>query len=131
MIFAIDTNILFDVFLPDPHYGLTSKVLLENCHSRGQMVVCDAVYAELSAYFPSQHILDHNLETLGINFVALTKKTSYRAGQIYKKYRDKKGKKRILADFMIAAHAELHADALVTRDDGFYRGYFPKLKIIS
>lgn len=131
MIFALDTNILLDVFLPDPHRALSSKITLEDCLERGHVVVCDAVYAELACQFSSQKILDDTLETLGINFVPFTKKSNYLAGQIYKKYKDRKGKKRILADFMIAAHAFLQADCLVTRDDGFYRSYFPKLRIVE
>jgi len=47
------------------------------------------------------------------------------AGQIWQKYRKAGGKRtRILADFLICAQAENHAEQLLTRDHGFYKKYF-------
>jgi predicted nucleic acid-binding protein len=38
--------------------------------------------------------------------------------------------KRLLADFVIASHALLQADRLMTRDAGRYSQDFPKLRLI-
>ena len=57
-----------------------------------------------------------------------------RAFQLYvsrrRKQRDS-GPRRILADFLIGAHALQNGFHLLTLDDGLYRAAFPRLAIVS
>jgi len=47
MITAIDTNILLDIFLPDPVFGEKSLSAVESAFEKGALVICNVVYAEL------------------------------------------------------------------------------------
>jgi predicted nucleic acid-binding protein len=51
------------------------------------------------------------------------------SSQIYR--RDGGTRARMVADFLIGAHARTRADRLVTRDRGFFRRYFDGLDIID
>jgi predicted nucleic acid-binding protein len=39
-------------------------------------------------------------------------------------------RERVVADFLIGAHALLQCQGLITRDAGFFRDYFKGLKVI-
>ncbi len=95
-------------------------------------MACEVVWAEVSAVFPSENDAQEALQTLGVQFSSLGIDASLLAGRLWKDYRQKGGRReRMVADFLIGAHALYHADALLTRDRGFYRSGMPKLKIID
>ncbi len=132
MITAVDTSVLLDVFTADPTFGERSAQLLRACMLEGKLVACEIVWAEISASFPDSRIAQEALIRLGVEFVPLNETSSLEAGLHWKKYRESGGTRgRIISDFLIGSHARNHADRLLTRDRGFYRKYFSRLKLID
>lgn len=131
MITFVDTNVLLDVFLPDPKWGASSKKALEKAFYRGSLIINPIIYAELSPQFGNQNRMDRVLQTLGIQLIDINSETAFLSGIAWQRYRDAGGKRRrILADFIIGAHASSVAEQLLTRDRGFYRSYFKDLTVV-
>lgn len=132
MITAVDTSVLLDVFTADPTFGPASRDCLEKCLAGGAVLACAVVWAETSALFPDPDSAQAAMNTLGAAFSALDQRTALSAGEAWRSYRKRVGSRsRMIADFLIGAHASLQADRLLTRDRGFYRSYFPGLTVID
>ncbi len=133
MITAIDTNVLLDIFEPGTPYEAASERAVADAAADGTVIISEVVYAETGAVFTDDRdLLDELLADLGIEVVGLGRDAAYAAGLIFASYRKAGGPRHhILADFLIAAHAGQHADRLLTRDRGFYRAYFPDLRLMA
>jgi len=132
MITAVDTNVLLDVFGADSTFGLRSKEALRVAISQGRLIACEAVWSEVSGFFPNAPEARRAMERLGVEFSASTIEAALDAGAAWKAFRQRGGKRmRVAADFLIGAHALHHSDRLLTRDRGFYRSCFNRLTILD
>ena len=132
MITAVDTNILLDILLPNETFCDRSGNALEGAAAAGSLIICDLVYAELCVHFESQAICDEFLSDLGIRTEALGRPASFLASRVWRRYRQQGGpRERILADFLIGAHAQVQGSRLLSRDRGFYRRMFPALVLME
>lgn len=154
MITAIDTNILLDILIPDENFIMSSKMLLDKYADKGQLVLCEIVYAELASQFPSEKELKNFLSDTSIKLVYSDERSLSLAGARWKAYSKSKGSKlycpkcgrqiflscpecrntiltrqHIISDFIIGAHALTQAELLLSRDRGFYKKYFKDLRI--
>jgi predicted nucleic acid-binding protein len=134
---ALDTNILSALWSGEPLASQVSNQLAE-AHARGGLVVSAPVYAELLAH-PSatQKFVDGFLEDTGISVdFDLGEEVWRRAGAGFALYAQRRRKsagdspKRLLVDFVIAAHALLKADRLMTLDASRYTRDFPRLTVV-
>ena len=156
MITAVDTNVLLDILIPDEAFSRSSKELLDEYVSKGQLVICELVYSELSSQFSDEQDFRAFLSDTGIRLVPSSQHVLYLAGKTWRDYSNNrktllqcpscgksisavcpackssvKIRQHIISDFMIGAHAFDHAELLLSRDRGFYKTYFRGLKVVQ
>ncbi len=128
---AVDSSILLDLLSADPRFADTSEACLAEALAIGDVVVCDAVVAEVQTMLDTRDTAMDTLSSLGIRYLATSEQAAVRAGHMQRRFRDRGGRReRVVADFLIGAHALVQCGTLVTRDAGFFRDYFKGLKII-
>jgi|SRR5689334_5843553 len=124
---AIDTNVLFALWSGEPLASLVSEVL-DQAAGSGGLVVCAAVYAKLD-------FVDGFLSTTGISIDFDLGEPVWRAASVrFAKYASRRrvsrggSAKRLLADFIVGAHALIRSDRLFTLDPSRYARDFPELE---
>jgi hypothetical protein len=134
---ALDTNIISAIWSGSARSAKVAEVLAQAANE-GSLVICAPVYAELTAYpNATAQYLDQFLANtrVGVDFLIdepVWRQTAECFAQ-YSRRRRKSGGgqvKRLLVDFVIGAHASLHADRLFTLDPHRYAQDFPKLVLI-
>lgn len=134
---AIDTNILVALWNEDDSLNTLAQLALDTALGRGSLVIAAPVFAELlTAPSRDEAFLDSFCREAGIsvdwNLDEAIWRTAGRAFQLYVARRRKQrgaGQRRILADFLIGAHAVQNGFRLLTMDHRLYRAAFPRLII--
>jgi predicted nucleic acid-binding protein len=132
LITAVDSNVLIDILGADPTFGPRSLSEARRCGHEGVLIACEAVWAEVLAAFPNPAETEAALRRIPLECSSLGRAGAVRAGVAWRAYRRRGGpRERIVADFLVGAHAMEEADRLLTRDRGFQRMAFAGLTIID
>ncbi len=119
----------------------TAPALVEKLHAarlEGALLLSPFVFAEIHAHPRATAEFVHSFlseSAISAHF-NLQERLWELAAERYAQYamqrRASGGKesRRIATDFLIGAHALVHADRLVTLDEGIYRRYFPELRLL-
>lgn len=135
---AIDTNVISALWSAEPLSRQVSAAL-DDAAGHGGLVICAPVYAELLAHpKASVAFVDDFLNETGIAIdfgfgEPVWREASVRFAKDAVRRRASRGGsvKRLLADFIVSAHALLRADRLLTLDASRYAKDFPELKQIT
>lgn len=139
MIFAVDTNVLADLWAGAPAGAEEARDALQAAQESGKLVISAPVFAELLAGpgFERGRV-ERLLAKAGIDIDWEIGEGVWRlAGRAFEDYAGRKrrsgaaGPRRLLTDFVIGAHALLSAGRIITRDLGLYRAAFPQLHLIA
>lgn len=124
MVTAVDTSVLLDVLLNDPQHASASIKALRKAAVEGSLILCEIALAEIAPALPAAD-LPQFLSDWNLTFIPSSQASAVLAGEMFRVFLQRGGKAgRIVPDFLLAAHSQIHAQRLLARDRGYYRDYF-------
>jgi len=151
---SVDTNVLLELLEADAASRRRAEDDL-NALEDEQLIICEAVFAELANQFPDIGALEEFLGDTGITFVPSDPQVLFLAGRLWVNYARTRPaglvcsecgrvtaatcgycdsllsiRQRVLPDFYVGAHALAYADRLLTRDKRHFQTYFPEVPLV-
>lgn len=152
---AVDSNVLFDVLSPDSEHYEESVERLEEATEDGPLGICDVVYAELGSRFSGQSEVDRFLDETDLVVIRSSRAALYEASLAWRRYTSRRpdgfacgecgalnrvpcskcgarlqARQHMIADFIVGGHALVECAGLITRDQRYFRTYFPDLELL-
>jgi len=136
---AIDTNVIVALWDAEDTLHRRARAALDKAFNEGTLAISGAAYAELMAGpGRTEAFVDGFCQETGIAVEwEFGEKVWRAAGTAFQGYTARRRKqkggepRRILADFLIGAHAIVNRYKLLTLDAGIYHASFPKLAIAT
>ena len=136
---AIDSNVLIALWNEDDSLNTQARSALDTALGRGGLFIAAPVFAELlAAPSRTELFLDSFFAETSITVDWNLNEAIWRAaGRAFQQYVARRRRqrdassRRILADFVIGAHALHHGFHLLTLDDRLYRAAFPRLAVLG
>ena len=134
---AIDANVISAIWSGEPS-AVRATAQLGEARMEGSLVISPVVFAELLAYPRATEAYVHGfLEATGVVIdYKLEERVWAEAGLRFASYAirrrqaTREGSRRLLADFLIGAHALVQAERLLILDPTRYRQDFPELRLL-
>jgi predicted nucleic acid-binding protein len=121
MITALDSSVLWAIIRRELEHERWMAILIEAA-SDGSLVISPVAFAELAPSTSDAGELVDFLARLAIAYEPISPAAAHLAGQTFKRYRKAGGpREHLVPDFIIAAHAQIHANRLAAIDRGYLR----------
>ena len=128
----VDTNVLLDVLQDDPRWSEWSQAQLEAASLIDTLAINAVIYTELSIAWKKIEELEEVISEASLTVEPIPREALFLAGKVFLDYRRRQGPRHtLLPDFYIGAHAAVQNYALLTRDTGRYRSYYPTVRMVS
>ena len=128
----VDTNVLLDVLQDDPRWSEWSQAQLEAASLIDTLAINAVIYMELSIAWKKIEELEEVISEASLTVEPIPREALFLAGKVFLDYRRRQGPRHtLLPDFYIGAHAAVQNYALLTRDTGRYRSYYPTVRMVS